>query len=249
MSSDIGWYDTNPDLSQFYQGDILRDVPFPTWPMYFAENETMAILRPLKPDRPNLNSLPLSYRAQARSSASDAFCSADKGERVVAQCRLRTVMILTRGCQLDHIKKRKHVIVAPVITVSELSEPQIAGLRDNGIPHLFHLPAGEHLVESFADLLKITAIHRSFLHDQDVKGQLIARLSSLGTMRLQHSLSEHLGQKFGFDCGDECPQDGAYRCSTCFHEGRTVSEHQHKKGSIFGACENCGEKAAFVKMP
>ena len=256
MPKGNGCYDLDPDLTQYYQGDILRDIPFPTWPTLLTATQThkWAILRPLREGKnPSIDRLPNHLNGRAQSDVSDAFQNLDRKEFIMASCQLRNVMVLTRSCQLDH-SGRKHSVVAPVTAVADLPEQErkpdaLIGLRSGQIPHKFYLPALTGLDESFADLLKMTYVHRSFLPDSEVKSRLVARLSSVGTSRLQQALSTHFGVSFGFDHMNVCPQDGLYSCSACFFQGRDVTKRRVIKGDLFGPCNVCGEHAEFVKLP
>lgn len=252
------WYDKTPSTTEFSQGDILRNVPFPTWPTFIAASQQvkLGVLRPLRSGKLRLteqaNSLPAQYEARARRDVPDAFSTLDAEELVVARCRLRSVILLTRSCSLDN-PKRKHVLVAPVTAIQTLPEEErrddkLASLRSDEIPHLIHLPATNSMPEGLADLLKMTSIHRSFLSDDRVGEQLIARLSALGTMRLQQKLAHHFGTQFGYDHEDICPKDGVYSCSACFHSGREISRVKYASGTVFGKCKVCGELAAFVHV-
>jgi hypothetical protein len=258
MSLEVGWYDSDPDLTEFSQGDILRNLPFPYWPTFVTANtqEKWAILRPLRSGRlssqASMKTLPTQLEGRAQRDFPDAFSNLDRSEYVMASCHMRDVIVLSRSCSLDN-SRRKHLIVAPVTAIDSLpdverSAEKIAGLRADEIPHKFYLPATVGMGESFADLLMATYIHRSFLEDGNVKGQLVARLSPSGTMRLQMKLSEHFGKQFGYDVEDICPKDGWYSCSACFHAGRKTEKRQFTAGRPFGDCSTCGDQAAFVNV-
>jgi hypothetical protein len=258
MLEEAGWYDNDPDLSEYSQGDVLRSIPFPRWPTYLAANqmEKLAILRPLRSGRlatsPPMHQLPNHYQARAQRDVSDAFSNFEKAEYVVSQCSMRDVLIISRSCSLDN-PRRKHIVVAPVRAIRDLPEPErsegkLKSLRANEIPQSFYLPPTSHMGESIVDLLMMTYMHRSFLADNDVRNQLIARLSPYGTMRLQMQLTEHFGTKFGYDHEDSCPSTGLYSCSACFHAGREISKIEFTKGEVFGHCSVCGDDAKFVKV-
>ena|ERR1700733_14565204 len=258
MSLEVGLYDAEPDLNEFSQGDVLSGVPFPHWPTLISANQDQkwAILRPLRSNRiasqPSIKILPNQLEGRARRDVPDAFSNLDRTEFVMASCQLRNVMVLSRSCSLDN-PKRKHLVVAPVTEIlslqeAERSEGKLAGLRNGEIPHNFHLPATSGMGESFADFQMATYLHRSFLDDDSVKNQLMARLSPSGTMRLQMKLSEHFGMQFGYDYEDTCPKDGWYSCSACFHGGRSTEKRQFYAGRAFGLCSICGEEAAFVHV-
>jgi hypothetical protein len=258
MSLEVSWYDNEPDLTEFSQGDILCGIPFPIWPTFHSANhdEKWAILRPLRSNRissqSSLKVLPNQLEGRAQRDVPDAFSNLDRFEYIMASCHLRDVIVLSKSCSLDN-SKRKHIIIAPVIAIDTLPEEargagKLAGLRDGDIPHNFYLPATNGMSESFADILMATSIHRSFLNDNSVRDQLVARLSPLGTMQLQMQLAEHFGTQFGYDFEDHCPKDGWYSCSACFHAGRNTNKRRFTVGQPFGDCSICGDEAKFVKV-
>jgi len=259
MSLVDGLYDPEPDLAEFSQGDVLSGIVFPTWPTFKPASiqAKWGILRPLRSGRlisqQSMDVLPNQFEARSERDVPDAFSTLfDRSEYVVGHCKLREVIILSRSCFLDN-DRRKHLVIAPVTAIATLPEVQrspekMGGLRRGEIPHNFYLPATSVMGESFADLLMTTSIHKSFLPTDDVGGKLLARLSPLGMAKLQMTLSIHFGMQFGYDHEDNCPTDGLYSCSACFHTGREVSRRQYAAGTPFGACLVCGDRAAFVKV-
>jgi hypothetical protein len=162
------------------------------------------------------------------------------------------VLILTRGCEID--KRRNQAIVAPVTAIRDLPEVErqperLERIRSWGNMHKFYLPESTGVGESFADLLKITAIHRDLLPDEEVVQRLVKRLSPDSCSKLQIFLSEYFGKSFGFDRWNECPRDGFYSCSSCFYNGREVRKSFHREGVLFGPCPICGDDAEYVKLP
>ena len=196
--------------------------------------------------------LPVRLVGRAAKDVTDRW-TMPEGEYVVAGCRKMNVMIISRSCSLDN-SKRKHFLVAPVIAVEELEEEQrkddkLADLRRNEIPQSFYLPAKDGFRESYADLLHVTPIHRTFFPENSIGGVLLVRLSSAGMNALQQTISVHFGIKFGFDHEDECPQSGYYSCSNCFHSGMQQQKKNFEAKKPFGPCAVCGENASWVKMP
>ncbi|HEY1649440.1 MAG TPA: hypothetical protein VGF96_15770 [Terracidiphilus sp.] len=259
MSNGPGWYDGDPDLSQLYQGDVLRDIPFPNWPTIIAAThvEKMPVLRVMEGGKRTpkpIDRLPNFLESQARSQVQDAFNNLERREYVMAECRLRNVMVLTRACQLDH-KDRKYAVVAPVTAIEDLPSEQkrddiLAATRKREIPHRFYLPERGELRESFADFFRMTTIHRSlFPGREEIAKSLVSRLSSVGQSTLQLSLAHHFGQGFGFDHQNVVPQDGWYNCSNCFYQGMDTVRRRYLKGQTFGLCSKCGEDAQYVKVP
>lgn len=252
------WYDGNPDLTNFNQGDVIKDIPYAFWPQIKTASgaSVWGILRPLEQMgrslREVLSSLPNQLVGRAEKDVPDAWKEPD-GEYVISGCKKMNVMIVSRSCAVDN-PKRKHFLIAPVVAVGSLPEAQrgagkLEELRKNGIPHYFYLPPQTGLAESYADLLRLEPIHRSFFEIQDMQVQLVARLSSTASDTLQMALSQHFGTQFGFDCNDTCPQTGEYSCSNCFHEGLKVEKITFYAQKSFGPCKLCNEAAAWVKMP
>jgi hypothetical protein len=252
------WYDQNPDFSAWYQGDVIADIPYPFFPPLepAGRQDVWPILRPLnqrnRSIREAMSNLPTQLLGRAAKDVTDRW-ALQEGEFVVAGCRKMNVMIVSRSCALDN-PKRKHFMVAPVVAIHDLSEDQctpdkLTDLRDNRIPQSFYLPAQGGLRESFADLLRMVPIHRTFFPLENVGGLLHVRLSSAGMAALQITISRHFGMQFGFDHKDKCPQSGRYSCSNCFHSGMAPQTKQFDVGGPFGSCTGCGDDAAWVKLP
>ena len=255
------WYDATPDLRNYYQGDVLRNFPFPSLPTFqpAARQDVWGILRPRynskgRPVAEILRTLPNELIGRAAKDVVDVW-TMPEGEHVLAACKKITVMIVSRSCDIDK-HNRKHFLVAPVIAVNDLPEAQRTeekrrDLRANDILHWFYLPRNANLPESFADLTQMLPLHRSFFDEETLRTSLLARLSSLGSVALQKLMSDFYGTKFGFVATDTCPQTARYACASCFFSGRqqyhsrTVTELE-----LFGGCPLCGEDAVlWVKVP
>jgi hypothetical protein len=241
-----------------YQGDVFRDVPFPTWPTFKTETDSTkwGILRPLGQQEGSLQEwqrrLPKRLLGSAARDIPDLF-KHSREESVIGLCQLTPAMIVSRSCSLDN-PKRKQFLIAPVVTLDSLADSQkspemLEELRDGNIPHFFHLPSAGALPESYADFQRITHLHRTFFRVEDLPARRLVRLSSRGMNVLQHRLADHFGLQFGFSHEDICPQDGSYSCSTCFHLGHEVIRVLSRRGLPFGPCRTCGEGATFIKLP
>jgi hypothetical protein len=252
------WYDTDPDTTALYQGDVIADIPYPFFPPLEPANrqENWPLLRPLgqrnRDVREAMKNLPTNLIGRAAKEVTDRW-TMPEGEFVVAACRKMNVMIVSRSCSLDN-PKRKLFLVAPVIAVDELTDGQrgdnkIAELRLNKIPQYFYLPVKGGLRESYADLFRLVPIHRTFFPAESIQGVLLTRLSSVGMDALQQTLSTHFGAKFGFDHEDSCPQAGTYSCSNCFHSGMKLQTNRFDANIPFGFCPGCDDHASWVKMP
>lgn len=165
------WYDQHPDLTLYYQGDVIRDIPFPTFPpaLPATREEVWPILRPMRLKgrtvEQAMSQLPNELIGRAAKDVEDVW-TPPNGEWAAVHIKKQNVMMISRSCALDK-PSRKHVLVAPVIAVATLpqqerGEDRLRDLRENNIPHFFYLPETERLPESFADLLVLTPIHRTF---------------------------------------------------------------------------------------
>ena len=257
------WYEQNPELQNYYQGDILSDIPFAILPNFLtsSKQDAWGILRPRqnrsRPDsRPFaeiLRNLPNELIGRAAKDVVDAW-SDPAGEHIIAHCRKITVMLVSRSCDVDKLS-RKHFLVSPVVAIDSLpdaqkTEEKLRDLRANSIFHWFYLPAIEKLPESYADLSIMAPLHRSFFDVETLKTSLLGRLSGNGTAALESALSNFYGTKFGFAPPDTCPQSGRYACTSCFYSGHpTPQAKDMTTGGFFGDCPDCGEDALWVKLP
>jgi hypothetical protein len=259
------WYEQNPELNNYYQGDILSGIPFPALPTLLpaARQDAWGVLRP-RPKRQAdprtaeevLRNLPNELIGRAAKDVPDAWGRADiDGEYIIAHCRKMSVAVVSRSCDLDK-DSRKHFLVAPVVHIKDLkadlrTEGKLRELRDNEIFHWFYLPERPpNLIESFADLSQMVPLHRTFFDKETLRTNLVARLSAEGTTAFQVSLSNFYGVKFGFSPEDKCPQSARYACSACFHSGRKEPySREFREGDLFGDCGHCREDAIWVRMP
>jgi hypothetical protein len=259
------WYDETPDLKSFYQGDILSGIPFPTLPTFFpaTKQDTWGVLRPrrkgqndVRPAGEVLRNLPNELIGRAAKDFPDVWARPDgDGEYIITFCRKMHVVLVSRSCDIDKAM-RKHFLVAPIIHVRTLQPEQrtdekLRDLRAGEIFHSFYLPErSPNLPESFADLSQMLPLHRSFFDETVLKENLVARLSSEGTLAFQQSLSNFYGTRFGFAPHDTCPQDGRYACGSCFHAGQSEPySRDFNAGNVFGECGFCRENVVWVKMP
>lgn len=261
MISAAEWYDPNPDLALFYQGDVLADIPFFVFPSHSEKSKEgkWKVLRPrfLKGRTYDevMKQVPADLTAAAAKDVKEPpVWGYPLGEYIMATARLTKVMIVTRSCVIDK-PSSKHYLIAPVIAIHELPEAMrtdanLGFLRNNEFFDSFYLPETVGLAESFADLSQMTPVHWTFVGECPTGKNLMARLSGVGTAALQSTLSDHYGTKFGFSFKDRCSQTGVYRCSTCFYDGQDeIPRRTLKAGEIFGPCPECKEEALWVKMP
>lgn len=260
------WYEQNPERDNYYQGDILSGIPFPTLPTFLpaAKQDVWGILRPRQiRSKPGaearsiaevLRNLPNDLIGRAAKDVPDAW-ERPEGEHIIAACRKMTVIMVSRSCDIAK-DSRKHFLVAPVVAISSLKPEQqtedgLADLRANRKFHCFYLPAkSPGLPESYADLSQMLPLHRTFFDELTLREKLVARLSNIGTISFQRLLSEFYGTRFGFAPEDTCPQSGRYACSACFHSGQPEPYSRLvQEGNVFGDCGMCREGALWVRVP
>jgi hypothetical protein len=114
---------------------------------------------------------------------------------------------------LSHLHDAGHAYIfgylLPVKSLHQRTATLLADLRAGKVKHGFPLPDRPDIEEAFVDLLKITAIHRSFLQEDQIERQLVTRLSAYGTMVQQNHLSMYFGTQFGLDQNDQYVKLGA----------------------------------------
>lgn len=262
MITSAEWYDLSPELSNFNQGDVIKDIPFFVFPTHsekFKENK-WPVLRPryIKAGRTFddvMRQLPADLIAKpAKDITTPLLWSYPLGEFILAVARRTMVMIVTRSCAVDK-PSTKHYLVAPVIKIADLHESErtpakIESLQKNDIFDWFYLPEKDGLPESFADLSQMLPVHWTFFGEKPSSSELVARLSSYGTSCLQELLSDFYGTVFGFSHQDECPQTANYACSKCFYLGHSaIARKKVNVNEFFGECPNCGVSATWIKMP
>src|SRR6266478_5078153 len=119
------WYDPNPDLSQYEQGDIIKDVPYFFFPTRRSETEQpkWQLLRPKKPLPPGMTldqrmkRLPVDLEANAAKLVEDRW-QYPLGEYFVSTARKMTVQIITRSCAIAKDSSTLY-LVAPVVPLKD----------------------------------------------------------------------------------------------------------------------------------
>lgn len=234
------WYDSNPDVKNLYQGDILEGVPIVITP---PRDRRWVILRPRLPGSHGQNppGLPKNLRADVDSAFPTAWTSPE-GELVMAHASIEKIMIITQSCDLDW---RKHCQVVPVYPIQTAPESKLDDLRANDVGSWFYLPAAEGLVESYADLTHVTSVSTSYFRPDF----LVKRLSSSATAELQNALSSFYARPFGFNTRDVVTQSTLYACAACFYKGKDPHKITPEEGKPFPPCPTCRELALWIKIP
>jgi hypothetical protein len=229
------WYDARPDLTSYYQGDIIRDVPFIFLP---SETRKWFLLRHERNAEDILRGdFPRWFEAfPDDGTLLDAWKGPNRSEMVAAQAFLFNVMILTQTCDLV---RREYFQIAPVY--ADEGHDAIDRLRRNGLFYAFPLPAMvPHLIaNSFVDLPQTCAVPRSYFPEESVNQRLSARLSEWARTKLQEKITKYFGRPFGFDESDNAKETGDYFCSSCFYLNGASEKKTFEGGRPFTECEKC----------
>src|SRR5689334_5078124 len=130
------WYQTNPDLTSFYQGDVVSDVPI----IFLPDKISQWFLL-----RPNMHGAKLLddvlrgemcrwFEAfpEGSSSLKDKWQHGNREEFVAAKAKLMKVILLTQSCDLVN---RSYYQVAPIYAETEQPENRRPQLRENGLSY------------------------------------------------------------------------------------------------------------------
>src|SRR5229473_3623361 len=134
------WYEQQPDLTSFYQGDIVRDVPIIFLPEKISK---WFILRPGANSKKHVDDVLRGeickwFEAHPEGQLKDAWAYGEKEELVAAKAFRLTAMILTQTCDLE---QRGYYQVAPVYPETKQKPGVLEQLRKNELNYAFYLPA------------------------------------------------------------------------------------------------------------
>lgn len=236
------WYDSVPDAGSRYQGDVLAGVPVVLMPP--QGDGPWVLLRPSAPvtfERALAGDRPRSFTPHSENSLEERW--PDDQELVLAKARRSKVLVVTQSCDLDN---RKWIQVAPVSPAATLQADKLASLRINEIKYFFYLPADppDLREECFADLSRITAVHRSYLS----AASPVKRLTPLATFELQKCLADFYARPSGFNVRDTVPQTGDYICLNCFTRRAVTERAPMSAGRRFDPCPGCQADALWWKF-
>lgn len=237
------WYEPNPDLTSFYQGDVIKNVPV----IFLPEKITKWLL--LRPDPKSAKFIDDVLRGQIckwfqvfpEGQLEDAWQHSQNEELVAARARMMTVIILTQSCD---IVQRDYYQIAPVYPeTAQRKETILPFLRENRVNHTFFLPASAPSLpeNSYADLAHTTFIPKAYFPKDTVWQALAARLTELARTALQEQIAEYFGRPFGFGERDKAKQTAEYACISCFYKTGVSIKRRFERDTHFTKCETCGD--------
>jgi hypothetical protein len=234
------WYEPNPDLSSFYQGDVIRDVPVIFLPDKMSQ---WLLLRPDPRSKKVLDDIMGGeicswFETFPEGLLQDRWQHGDRQEFVAAKARLTSVQIVTQSCDLSN---RSYYQIAPIY--AESNQRKIDDLRENNLNYTFFLPAFSPGIpeNSYADLSQITMVPKRYFPKNTVREKLAARLTSLAITKLQEQVAYYFGRPFGFSSKDTVKTSSEYACIGCFYvRAATRTIKRFEVGAKFDKCGTCG---------
>jgi hypothetical protein len=233
------WYESNPDLSSFYQGDVIRDVPIIFLPDKISQ---WLLLRPDPRGKKVLDDILGGeicawFEAFPEGLLRDKWEHGDRQEFVAAKAKLMSVMIATQSCDLGN---RSYYQVAPIY--AENNQKKTEDLRANNLNYTFFLPAFSPGIpeNSYADLSQLTMVPKRYFPKNAVREKLAARLTILTITRLQEQIANYFGRPFGFSSRDTVRITAEYACIGCFYSRALRTLKRFETGAKFDACRTCG---------
>jgi len=237
------WYEQEPDLTSFYQGDIIRDVPVIFLPDKISK---WFILRPGGADSKKHIDTVLRgeickwFQSFPEGQLKDVWTFGEKEEYVAAKAFLVNVTILTQSCDIEN---RNYYQIAPIYPETKQKQSALEHLRQNGLNYAFYLPAVAPYLEenSYVDLAHTCVVPKAFFPRDSVRMRLAARLTDLARTSLQEQLAHYFGRPFGFSKRDKARTTSEYACVSCFYRTGDSVKKQFHASLNFEPCDKCGE--------
>jgi hypothetical protein len=235
------WYEEQIDLTAFYQGDIIRDVPIIFLPDKISK---WFILRPGPNSKKHVDDVLRGeickwFESSPAGQLKDAWQHGNNEEFVAAKASMVNVIILTQTCDLE---RRPYYQIAPLYPESKQKASSIESLRENEINYCFYLPAkAPYIAEnSYADLSHTCVVPKAYFPKDSVTERLAARLTNGARTVLQAHMAHCFGRPFGFNERDRVQVAGEYACVFCFYRSGASVKENFQQGTNFTECKDCG---------
>jgi hypothetical protein len=242
------WYEQEPDLTSFYQGDIIRDVPIIFLPDKISK---WFILRPDPRGKKHVDDVLRGemcswFQVFPEGQVQDAWKHGNREEYVAAKAIIGDAIILTQTCDLEN---RGYYQVAPIYPETKQKAGVLEQLRQNDLTYAFYLPASVPNIpeNSYAELAHECVAPKAYFPKDSVGMRLNARLTDLARTALQEQLAYYFGRPFGFGKRDRARTTSEYACVSCFYRAGRAIKKQFEAGGSFTVCEECGE-ARWIKV-
>jgi hypothetical protein len=228
------FYDAAPlEPHLLYQGEILIDVPLLVMP----KDSRWQLLRTRSGRRfeEALENGNLGGKVEvldSNRSEIEWYANPD-GDFAAGRLSKRPVLVLSQTCD---VQTKDYIQVAPIYTTpKEDSERIKSGQLYSAFYLEEYLP---HLPESFADLERMQAVHKSYIRRP--VPEIHFRLKDSHSRQLQRFLTRYFGRPNSFDAdADTVPRTGTYLCVDCFYFDGKVISISRTDGQEFGNCPSC----------
>lgn len=156
------------DENLLYQGDVVKDLPFPVCP------EQEVAIAPGEVD--------------ISQESTNNFFKGDP-QLITALKYSRTGMIISQNCDIEN---REFILISPVFEINEKysDDDHIISLKGQKVKYELYLPSTTNFNESFVDLQLISVIKKEKID----KTKRILVLSDYGQALLQQHLRNYLGR-------------------------------------------------------
>lgn len=223
-----------------YQGEVLIDMPF----LSMAKETRWLWVSSWsgKPIDVALKQGGIGSKVYVHDSNQTAIEWDKNPNGVFAIGRLSKGPMLMVGQNCD-IQNHDFIQVAPIFPLPQEDQAYVDRVRSGDIISAF--PLNEHPpelpMESYADILLLQAVHKSYIRRPDPKKHF--RLGHSQILNLQRAITKYFGRPNAFDAGvDKVPRTGNYLCLRCFHFKGEITKALLSEGADFTACEKCGDK-------
>ena len=237
------FYDAAPlEPHLLYQGEILVDVPVLAMPK--PSRWLLLRTRSGTPLQQALNDgeTPGVVQVKDSNQTEQEWDRSSNGDHVVARLARPPVLVVSQTCD---IMNADFVAVAPIFGIEPAEEELAQQLREFAVFKAFYLARHDVtpiLVESYADLSLIQAVHKSYF--KRLTPEQHFRLSPAVCRKLQQHLTRLFGRPNSFDAdADSAPETATYLCVSCFYIDGAVSSCQLDRGSEFHRCEICNGRS------
>lgn len=234
-------YEEDLDLTSFYQGDIVRDVPIIFLPDKISK---WFILRPGAGSKKHVDDVLRGeickwFESSPEGQVKDAWQHSNREEYVAAKAFLVNVIILTQTCDLEN---RSYYQIAPLYPETKQKESAWEHLRSNGLNFTFYLPAkAPYITEnSYADFSQSCVVPKAYFPKSSIAVRIAARLTNGYRAALQAQVAHYFGRPFGFSAKDRVSITAEYACVSCFYRSGASVKLTFQAGSHFTPCETCG---------
>jgi len=235
------WYEPDPDLTSFYQGDVVRDVPIIFLPEKISK---WFILRPDSRGKKHVDDVLRGeicpwFQSFPEGQVPDAWKYGKKEEFVAAKAFIVNAIILTQTCDLEN---RSYYQVAPIYPETTQKPTALDGLRKNELHYTFYLPAvAPYITEnSYAELAHTCVVPKAYFPRDSVAQRLASRLTNNARTALQEQIAYYFGRPFGFGARDRARVTAEYACVSCFYSSGQAVRVTFQASSPFEPCPKCG---------